>query len=807
MMSVVVFSSGGENMGIAEITKAATAVPAEDGKLYYKGSSECTSGSGVGYVFGTGGITYVNGATLESDWRGTAECVPDTPAKITMNIDVAESGLYHIELGNMYPMISSTKVSINGDTPFSFDKSSSAGSLERWDSIGLHNLNKGVNIIELTANGRGYIRIDTIAISKDYTEPTPKPLLAQGVADDITIIYKPLRESNKLTLPDVDDSYNVEIEHVSPEGIIDKDGNIVRPQNDTDITVIFKVTSKDNPSDIGYTKPLNVEITAPYTVKDGDLEKAKEEFKCKNRGFFVHYVPHLTSGYNGTIHDIDELANTFDAQQFANDMEEMGIEYVVFTVWHARMLTLFPSETNKRWRDDRRSVPQNKSYSDRDVIRDLIDALKPKGIDLYLYAHPTDGHDFIDRGEGDNLYEDQLLTGFNDSTVWNEYINELYDEMCKRYGTDIKGIWNDGVNSKIDYSRLKKTSRAYNPEMIIIENAGTGRKSNFAGVRGLGDFDCWEISDVEGAVGSLSLTSINPNVKSDDAKMWPASKSQVALILGDGWWSKDVNSPEYAPEDNQNDSRYTAENLYLYNVLLASVSPAGGLLYSSGCGNGSNSDYEGGDIWGGGCEGGGNIFETMKKVNDIIKPVEESIKNVKPGEAYATKEMTWLSQYDWGVSTESVDGKYIYLHVVNKPEGRTLKLDNTADGSVLDDKAVILNSEICVDIVKTQSGYELTLPENCEWDELDTVVRVERSYNNLVYKDGRINVTQLKEPCSLVVVSYDNHDVMNEIKLFDITQDNSINMDELEFDAGKVKAFLWDMSSVKPLSNCIEFEI
>jgi hypothetical protein len=58
-------------------------------------------------------------------------------------------------------------------------------------------------------------------------------------------------------------------------------------------------------------------------------------------GIFVHYVPGLTVDKQGlVVNDINSLANAFDAQDFANDLESFGVECVKITAWHKGMYPL-----------------------------------------------------------------------------------------------------------------------------------------------------------------------------------------------------------------------------------------------------------------------------------------------------------------------------------------------------------------------------------------------------------------------------------------------------------------------------------
>ena len=73
-----------------------------------------------------------------------------------------------------------------------------------------------------------------------------------------------------------------------------------------------------------------------------------------------------------------------------------------------------------------------------DVISDMIDAVKAKGIRVFLYSHPWQP-----------VGDDQ-----------NKFINELYAETIDRYGSRIDGLWidenqiNGDQDSLVDYTRL-----------------------------------------------------------------------------------------------------------------------------------------------------------------------------------------------------------------------------------------------------------------------------------------------------------------------------------------------------------------
>ena len=119
----------------------------------------------------------------------------------------------------------------------------------------------------------------------------------------------------------------------------------------------------------------------------------------------------------------------------------------------------------------------------------------------------------------------------------------------------------------------------------------------------------------------------------------------------------------------------------------------------------------------------------MIEVRNYIEPIEESIKNTTPGKAYVSANNSWLDQYEWGVSTDSSNGQYVYLHVVTPPNGKTLSIGEPEDDSVFLKNGTLLNTNQPVTVTKTDTGYDITLQPDDNWDSVNTVIRLEREGN------------------------------------------------------------------------------
>ena len=193
------------------------------------------------------------------------------------------------------------------------------------------------------------------------------------------------------------------------------------------------------------------------------------EFKPMKYGFFVHYVwggdgHNATVGRTGKVPaSFDELADGFDVAGFANDLAAWQVEYVILTAWHANINPLFPSATMGKW-------GLAKHVCKRDLLGEVIRALKTKGVKVIFYTHPRDGHDL--------LGDDRIKTGWGvgggvdpdpatfERKKWNDFTNELYAELVDRYGKDLMGLYLDegspyGDSGKVvDYLRLRDTIKS-----------------------------------------------------------------------------------------------------------------------------------------------------------------------------------------------------------------------------------------------------------------------------------------------------------------------------------------------------------
>ena len=432
------------------------------------------------------------------------------------------------------------------------------------------------------------------------------------------------------------------------------------------------------------------------------------EFAKTKYGLFVHYVwagkyGHLTVDRNGKPPaTMEAMANDFDVQGFANDVSAWGVEYVIFTAWHANINPLFPSETMKKW-------GMADHTCKRDLIGEIIAALKAKGIKVILYTHPRDGHDL----RGDERINTSWGLGKSknpanswdpdwdqfDYKKWNDFNNELYCELMNRYGKDIFGLYLDEGSPMgdsyrvVDYPRLRQTIKSKCPHLVMIQNY-------------YGNLYSCDVGDKEYAHWQ--------EFANRDGGAWPGYQMPVGSVFAANWWAeKPVGT---------NTVTFTPEDMFRYTVLQAGVNTEGGGVA-----------WAAGPYTGGGWETG--VDETMRKVASYINPVATSIKGVYASKAFPTakgaalKSIGWgVRAVEWGVATDAADGSATYIHVLNPPEGKTLHIGMPTNSVRFESAKLLANGEP-VSLTFDAAGYVIILPQDRDWDKLDTVIRLQVGKN------------------------------------------------------------------------------
>ncbi len=420
-------------------------------------------------------------------------------------------------------------------------------------------------------------------------------------------------------------------------------------------------------------------------------------FKSVKYGIFLHHAwggsaYALTKNSDLSVpKSIDEVADAYDIKRLVKDLQAFNCEYISFTAWHAEMNPIFPSAAMDKWRGKGHAAR-------RDVIGELIKELKPTGIKLFLYIHPSDGHDMTKA--------DQELLGWNESTnvppangwapgkyvKWNNFQNEVFDEMCAKYGKDVYGYWVDGGWQRVDKARLQATVWKHNPKAEFVsgmDNAGWCNQFN-------------RMCPPDPKNGIPAATPSN-------ADTWPCFEANVNLLQGGCWWT----TGGWAKSSPERMLRYTA--------LQAGCNTHGG-------GTGWAADTYTDGTW------EPMVREYFLILGQLIKPIEESIKNTRPSTSFITRQGSRIATLPQGiVATRSADEQYEYIHVLRPPTGTEernrqsyvtrLQLPPPADFKKFT-KAVLLRSGHEASLKQDEKGVCIDVPWQEAWDPIDTVIKL-----------------------------------------------------------------------------------
>lgn len=424
------------------------------------------------------------------------------------------------------------------------------------------------------------------------------------------------------------------------------------------------------------------------------------DFSILKYGLFVHYVTELAFFSSGRKpSNADDAVNSFNVDGFIDHIASMKVQYIILTAWHYNMIPLYPSEVTDKWR--RVSSPR------RDLLGEIIDGLNEKNIKVILYTHPRDGHDFSD--------DDRILTGWGigniegdlstpspenfDYRKWNSYINELYEELGRRYAKKLFGFYTDGTGPYkrkdphfetnmqiVDYLSIREIMKKYNPEIIMIQNYFGYIFSN-------------DYAMPEGYFGYEEQVSFR-------SEKLPAAQKALALCPFKDWFPTSVSENVPILSTPIETARFTIFN--------SSASIGGGTVWACG-------PFAEGDLWQKG------VKEYMCTVGELLTPYFESAIYAAPSLSYPTLSGDTLEDIGYKFFTTSDDKKFEYLHLMHPSFQNEISFGIGADKVDLTDPVSLCASLSITSFKKDGNGYRLTL--DGDWSEIDNVIRFSRKSN------------------------------------------------------------------------------
>ncbi|XP_050387861.1 alpha-L-fucosidase 1-like [Argentina anserina] len=240
---------------------------------------------------------------------------------------------------------------------------------------------------------------------------------------------------------------------------------------------------------------------------------------------FLHFGVNTFTGLErGTGHENPAIFNpvALDASQWVSVAEDAGISLMILTAKHHDGFCLWPSKYTDHTVE---GSPWKNGHGD--VVQELVDAAKSRGVDVGLYLSPWDRHD----------------RRYGLEKAYNEYYLAQLQELLSRYGS-LREIWFDGFKGEHApnmsyyftdwFSMVKELQSSIN----IFSDAGpdvrwVGNEDGFAGET------CW--STINRTSLSIGNASIEDYLNKGDPKGtdWLPAESDVSIRKGWFWHSSE----------------------------------------------------------------------------------------------------------------------------------------------------------------------------------------------------------------------------------------------------------------------------
>lgn len=198
-------------------------------------------------------------------------------------------------------------------------------------------------------------------------------------------------------------------------------------------------------------------------------EIIKEEIRAKNARASVDWL--VETGYglmfhwtsqsvqpDGTLKKFEDAVNDFDVEKFANMVEETGAGYVFLTIGHAESYCPAPIESWERIHPG--------FTTKRDLIEEIADALKNKGVQLLCYMNGPLAFKFPKMSQSSEEENQAFAANFTD----------ILTEVGNRYGDKIAGYWFDSWYRifenypAVPFEAFFQASKTGNKDRIICLN-------------------------------------------------------------------------------------------------------------------------------------------------------------------------------------------------------------------------------------------------------------------------------------------------------------------------------------------------
>ena len=282
-------------------------------------------------------------------------------------------------------------------------------------------------------------------------------------------------------------------------------------------------------------------------MEDNNMRSNTDWFEDAKWGVFIDFLAAPASSTGGaevTAEAWNQRVNSFDVVKLTQQLESVGAKYLFVTLGQNTGHYCSPNETY----DTIVGIKPSKCAK-RDLISDLYDTLKPKGIKLLVYL-PNSAPEYdpvaVQRLEweknGGRLAEFQRK--------WESIIRE----WSLRWGRKVCGWWIDGCYYADDMYRhgdppnfksFSAALKAGNPDSIVAFNPGV--KVPVVSMTEYEDYTAGEIS-----MAFPVFDKYHPQVN----RWIDGAQYHILSFLGDGWG---VGNPRFPNEFVIGFTKYTNE--------------------------------------------------------------------------------------------------------------------------------------------------------------------------------------------------------------------------------------------------------
>lgn len=203
----------------------------------------------------------------------------------------------------------------------------------------------------------------------------------------------------------------------------------------------------------------------------GSASATRDEFSEKDWGLFFQYGPWSYPETGATKLGLEEITDQFDVEYFADWVEELGAEYVVWSVsWWTYELQMPNDAVDAIMGNGNRTA-------ERDLVGEIAAELKSRGLMFFLYYH-TGQDEHLGYGSTDFWAAQQwpnpefTLTASGDRSVFLNNWKAIIREIGASLGTDLDGwFFDDGLlYYPADFEDLGQAAREGNPARLLSYN-------------------------------------------------------------------------------------------------------------------------------------------------------------------------------------------------------------------------------------------------------------------------------------------------------------------------------------------------